>query len=518
MSATAASAGIEDTYPAAGRGPLIFVLAMANFLQQLDQTIANVSLPTITSDLGAAPSEGAWIITSFAVANAIGVPLTGWLAARFGQVRVFTFAILLFGLASLACGLAWSMPVLIACRVAQGVGAGFMVPLSQALMLRAYPPGKQAVAITIWSMTTVLGPIVGPLLGGWITDHAHWSWIFLINIPVTLVCGFGVWVLLHDRDTATQKLPLDWVGMVLLVVWVGSLQLVLDKGNELDWFGSGFILALAIVVGLGFLLFLVWELTERHPLVDLSLFRERNFALGVFALGLMFSTMMALNLIATLWLQTELGYTAQWAGFVAAGTGMVMLVMGPFVGRYGGRFDPRILASFALFFMMLSAFYRAQFTSDLDFLNLVIPQLILGFGSSFMFVPMIGIIMGNIPARRLAAAASMQNFIRTMFGSFGTSLSVAIWERREALHHSQLADYANTFTLPGSNFAAMTHAMGLPPDEGWAIFDRILTVQTFTMAANDVSLVCGVLLLGVMALLWGTKPPFRQTSMAAVAE
>jgi DHA2 family multidrug resistance protein len=506
------SAEAAHHYPSQGRVLLTVVLAMANFMQVLDLTIANVSLPTITSDLGAAPSQGAWIITSFAVANAIAVPLTGWLSDRFGQVRVFTFATALFGLASLACGLAWSLPVLIAFRVVQGVGAGFMVPLSQALLMRAYPPEKQAMALTIWSMTTVIGPIVGPLLGGWITDNAHWSWIFLINVPVALVCAFGIWELMKDRDTETHRLPLDRVGMGLLVLWVGSLQVLLDKGNELDWFNSGLIQALAVAAVLGFILFLIWELTEKHPLVDLTLFRVRNFTLGVFALAFMFSTMMAVNLISTLWMQTELGYTAQWAGYVASGAGIVMLLTGPVVGRNAHRFDPRILASFALAVMAASAIYRSRFNSNLDFGNLIVPQFILGFGMAFMFVPVIGIIMGNIEPRRLASAAAMQNFMRAMFGSFGTSLSVAAWSRREALHHSQLADFANTYSVPGRDFASSINAAGMPPDQGWAMFDRIMSVQTYTLAMSDVSLLCAVVLIAALVLVWLAKPPFRRAT------
>jgi len=295
-----------------------------------------------------------------------------------------------------------------------------------------------------------------------------------------------------------------------LIVWVGSLQVLLDKGNELDWFNSGLIQALAVAVVMGFILFLIWELTEKHPLVDLTLFSVRNFTLGVFALAFMFSTMMAINLISTLWMQTELGYTAQWAGYVASGAGIMMLVTGPVVGRNAHRFDPRVLASTALAIMAASAVYRSRFNSNLDFGTLIVPQFILGFGMSFMFVPVIGIIMGNIEPRRLAAAAAMQNFMRAMFGSFGTSLSVAMWSRREALHHSQLADHANTYSAPGHDFAQSMAAAGMPQDQGWALFDRILSVQTYTLAMSDVSLMCAGVLIAALVLVWLARPPFRR--------
>ena len=505
-------------YPAEGRLLLTLVLALANFMQVLDLTIANVSLPAITSDLGAVPSQGAWIITSYAVANAVGVPLTGWLSDRFGQVRMFSFATLLFGTASLMCGLSWTMPMLIASRLVQGVGAGFMVPLSQALLMRSYPPEKQAVALTIWSMTTVVGPIAGPLLGGWITDNAHWSWIFLINVPVAALCAFGIWELLKDRETPLRKLPLDAVGVVLLIAWVGSLQLLLDKGNELDWLSSPFIATLAVIVVLGFALFIVWELTEKHPVVDLTLFKERNFTLGILALCMMFTAFMATNLVSTLWLQTQLGYTAQLAGYVSATGAILTLFVAPFVGRNMHRFDPRVLGSFGLGTMAIAMFYRAHFNSGVDTDTLIIPQLMMGFAGAFIFVPIIGINMGNIPPHRLASAASMQNFMRTMFGSFGTSLAVAIWSQREALHHSQLAVYATTAAGAAADYANMMAAQGLPTTQFWAVFDRILSVQSQTMGANDVSLVAAGLLLTGVALLWGTRAPFRRISGPVAAD
>lgn len=520
--ATAATAGAaadkSGPYPAEGRLILTLLLALANFMQVLDLTIANVSLPTITSDLGASPNQGAWIITSYAVANAIGVPLTGWMSDRFGQVRTFIFATLLFGLASLLCGLAWSMPVLIACRVAQGIGAGFMVPLSQALMMRAYPAEKQGTALTIWSMTTMTAPIAGPLVGGWITDNAHWSWIFLINVPVAGICAFGIWELLKDRDTAIRKLPLDRIGMSLLVVWVGSLQLMLDKGNELDWFSSPFIVTLGVLVVMGFSLFIIWELTEEHPVVDLSLFGQRNFTLGILALSMMFSSFMAINLVSTLWLQTQLGYTAQAAGYVAATGGILTLLIAPLIGRNMHRFDPRVLGGFGLTIMAAASYYRAHFTSGVDMDTLIIPQLMIGFAGAFIFAPIMGISMGNIPPERLAAAASMQNFVRTMFGSFGASLAVAIWSRREALHHSQLAEHATTLAGPGAGFANQMDALGLSPAQAWSVFERMLTVQTYTIASNDVGLIAAAMMMVGVALLWGTKAPFRRSAVPIAAD
>src|SRR6185437_7293809 len=225
-------------YSGGMRVVVTLILALANLMEVLDITIANVSIPTICGELGAAPSQGAWIITSYSVANAITVPVTGWLADRIGQVRLFTSAIVLFTVSSFLCAISVSLPMLITFRVMQGAVAGFMIPLSQSLMMMNYPPEKRTMALAIWAMTVTVGPIIGPILGGWITSNYHWSWIFLINIPVGLFAALGTWSLLSDHETETHTVPVDYLGIILLVVWVGSLQILLDKGNELDWFGS----------------------------------------------------------------------------------------------------------------------------------------------------------------------------------------------------------------------------------------------------------------------------------------
>src|SRR5215469_12974717 len=240
-------------------------LAAGTFMQVLDSTIANVSLPTIAGNLGVSPDQGTWVITSFAVANGVGVPLTGWLMGRYGVVRTFVFSVIAFTVSSFLCGIAWSLPSLIFFRVLQGATSGPMIPGSQALLIAIFPSHKRATALGIWSITTLVAPICGPILGGYISDNYHWGWIFLINVPVGALVTFLTWRALASRETPTRKLPIDSVGLGLLVIWVGALQIMLDQGKDLDWFSSSEIVILAIVTAVGFVAFLIWELTEKHP-------------------------------------------------------------------------------------------------------------------------------------------------------------------------------------------------------------------------------------------------------------
>src|SRR4051794_4097028 len=266
--------GTAPTMPAPMTGALLAItsiaLALGTFMQVLDTTIANVSLPTIAGNLGVSTSQGTWVITSFAVANGISVPLTGWLMQRYGVVRTFVTSVALFTLASFLCGISWSFGSLLAFRVMQGAVSGPMIPGSQTLLMSIFPASKRGTGLAIWSMTTLIAPIVGPLLGGYISDEYSWPWIFLINLPIGVFSALICWRALHKSETPMRRVRVDGIGLGLLVVWVGALQIMLDKGKDADWFNSSAIVALAIVAAIGLCAFLIWELTEEHPIVDLT--------------------------------------------------------------------------------------------------------------------------------------------------------------------------------------------------------------------------------------------------------
>src|ERR1700729_1215725 len=352
----------------------LLALALATFMQVLDTTIANVSIPTIAGNLGVSSDQGTWIITSFAVANGVSVPLTGWLMQRFGVVRTFVISVVLFTIASLLCGLAWSLPSLIAFRVLQGAVSGPMIPGSQALLINVFGPAKRNTALTVWSLTTLVAPIAGPLLGGYISDNYVWPWIFLINVPVGIICTIICWNNLKSQETPTRKIPIDRVGLALLFIWVGALQVMLDKGKDLDWFHSSLIVALLLVTVIAFAAWLIWNLTEKHPIVDLILFKSRNFTLGTVALCLGYAALFGNIVLMPLWLQSYVNYTATWAGLASAPSGITAVFISLVMGKLMRPFDPRALAASRFAVSAIAYFMRAALTADAKFFAFVAPQ------------------------------------------------------------------------------------------------------------------------------------------------
>jgi MFS transporter, DHA2 family, multidrug resistance protein len=491
-------------------------LSLATFMNVLDTSIANVSLPAIAGDLGVSPDQGTWVITSFAVANGISVPLTGWLTRRFGQVRLFTTAIVLFVIASFLCALAPSLSILIIARVFQGAVAGPMIPLSQALLLGSYPRNRAGMALAMWSITTLVAPVVGPVLGGWITDNISWPWIFYINIPVGIAAALATWAIYRRRETPTAKVPVDAVGLGLLMIWVGAMQVMLDKGKDLDWFNSSAIVTLVCVAVVGFAVFLIWELTEEHPIVDLTLFRSRNFTVStvamLFAYGLFFGNVVLLPL----WLQQYMGYTATLAGWVLAPVGFLAIVLSPVVGRFNERVDPRILVtlSFAIFSLVL--FMRAQFNTDATIGTLMLPTVIQGAGMAAFFIPLVSISLSGLAPERIPAASGLFNFARITAGAFGTSITTTVWDRRATLHHAQLIERLSSGDTVTSQALTTLHAGGFGTDQSYSLINRLVDAQAYMLSADDIFYVSGVAFLALIFLVWLARP-IRSAGAAAAA-
>lgn len=486
-------------------------LSAATFMNVLDSSIANVSLPAIAGDLGVSPNQGAWVITSFGVANAISLPLTGWLSQRFGQVRLFVVSVLLFVLTSWLCGLAPNMSVLIGMRAAQGFVAGPMMPLAQALLLSSYPPAMAGIAMALWAMTTLVAPVMGPLLGGWITDHTHWGWIFYINIPVGLLVGFITWTIFRKRETATRKLPIDTVGLGLLVLAVGSLQIMLDKGKELDWFHSAEVTGLGIVAVIGFAFFIAWELTDDHPVVDLKLLKLRNFWTGTVAMAVAYSLFMGNLVLLPLWLQQFMGYTSTQAGMLMAPVGLFAILLSPVVGKNVTKFDPRALTTFAFVVFSLVLFMRSHFNTQADFGTVMIPTIVQGVAVAFFFIPLTSITLGGIPPEKIPSASGLSSFARVVGGSFGTSIAITIWQDRAAMHHAQLTELVNQGSYATTSAMQGFSAAGMSTEQALSQINRMVDQQAFMLAANDVFYGSAIIFLLLIPFVWLSRPA-RSTS------
>jgi len=491
-------------------------LSLATFMNVLDSSIANVSLPAISGDLGVSPVQGTWVITSFGVANAISVPLTGWLTQRFGAVRLFTLSVVLFVIASWLCGFAHSLEMLVACRVLQGLVAGPMIPLSQTLLLASYPKEKAGTALALWGVTTLVAPVVGPLLGGWITDNVSWPWIFYINVPVGLFAAFLTWSIYRKRETEIKKLPIDSVGLSLLVIWVAALQIMLDKGKELDWFASGEIQILAVVALVGFLFFVAWELTDKHPVVDLRLFARRNFAFGAITLSIAYGLFFGNVVLLPLWLQQWMGYTATDAGMALAPVGLLAILLSPVVGKNVARFDPRWMATFAFLLFAVVLGMRSNFTTQTDFATILIPTVLQGAALAFFFIPLTTLTLSGLTPDRLPAAAGLSNFVRITAGAMGTSISTTLWESRATLHHQHMVERLSLGDpIAGETVAKLT-ATGLSPEQALAQINRLIDQQAFTRAADDIFLASAVLFLLLITSIWLTRRPPKLAGAAPI--
>ena len=484
-------------------------LSLATFMNVLDSSIANVSIPGISGDLGVSPSQGTWVITSFGVANAISVPLTGWLTQRFGAVSLFTWSIVLFVLASILCGLAPSIEWLVAFRVLQGLVAGPMIPLSQTLLMSSYPKSRAGTALALWGMTTLVAPVVGPLLGGWITDNISWPWIFYINAPVGVVAAMLTWVIYKKRETPIRKLPIVSVGLALLVVWVGSLQLMLDKGKELDWFASNTIVILAVVAAISFAVFLVWEFTDAHPVVDLRLFLGKNFFFGCLSLSLAYGIFFGNNVILPLWLQQWMGYTATSAGIALAPVGALAILLTPIVGKKLNVWDPRLMATGAFMTFAVVLWMRASFTTQTDLGFILIPTILQGAALAFFFIPLTTVSLAGLGPERIPAAAGLSNFVRITAGAMGTSIATTVWDQRASLHHAHFTEPLVQDQGAFGAFVAAMNQAGLSTEQAWIQVNRMIDQQAFTRAADDIFYASGWFFVILIAIIWIPDRPAK---------
>lgn len=510
----------EQLPPLAGSRLAIMTLSLslAIFMNVLDTSIANVAIPTLAGDLGVSPDNGTWVITSFAVSQAIMLPITGWLARRFGEVRLFLFSTALFTITSVLCGLSQNLEMLVFFRVLQGAVSGPMIPLSQSILLANYPPEKRGLATGIWAMTAVVAPIMGPILGGIITDNYTWPWIFYINVPVGIFSVIFTMITLSGRETATVKKPIDYIGLILLIIGIGCLQILLDKGHDLDWFHSDIIVTLGVVALISLSFLVIWLLTQCDPLIDLFLFKDRNFTIGVICLTLGFMVYFSNVVIFPLWLQTQMGYTPTWAGYAAAPVGILPFFLTPIIGNYMGRFDLRLLITLGFFFFMITSWWQSVFYTDVGFIQLITPRFVQGLGLALFFTPLIQMMLTGLPAEKMASALGLGNFFRILGGSFGTSLSITVWNDREALHQSHLVENINYYNPWVIQIKEQMHALGIPDLKAFGLMYQSIIQQAYMLATNDIFRLSAWIFAVLFLLIWLAKPARIRAGAPVAAE
>ncbi len=420
---------------------------LATFMEVLDTSIANVALPHIAGSMSATTEEATWVLTSYLISNAIILPTTGWLSRYFGRKNFLIGCIILFTIASAFCGAATSLGMLIVARVLQGAGGGALQPIAQAVMLESFPHNKRGLAMAVYGMGVVVAPIIGPTLGGWITDAHSWRWSFYINVPIGIIAVLMAQTFVEDPPyiRSQRATRIDYVGFGFMAVWLATLQIFLDKGQQEDWFASNFIVTLAIISCLTFLAFVIWELRVDQPIVDLRILLNRNFTLGIlmiFALGaVLYATIALLPLL----LQTVLGYSAYRSGLTLSPRGFGSMFAMILVGRIIGIVDTRWLMALGFVLLGWSAFMFGGFDLNISMRSVIWPNIVNGMSTGLIFVPLTTICMGTLPNEQMGNATGIYNLMRNLGGGFGISAVTTMLARSAQSHQSTLAAHMNAY-------------------------------------------------------------------------
>jgi len=435
---------------------IALTVTLATFMEVLDTSIANVSLPHIAGSLSAGQDESTWVLTSYLVSNAIILPMSGWFSNLIGRKRFYMSCVAIFTVSSFLCGLAPSLGVLIFFRILQGIGGGGLQPSEQAILADTFAPAKRGMAFAVYGMAVVLAPAIGPTLGGWITDNFNWRWIFFINIPVGILSLFLTNRLISDppymKDAKRKNFRVDYIGLGLLALGLGTLQVVLDKGQRDDWFGSHFITTMVAISTIALIAVIFWEWYHKDPIIDLHLFKDRSFAIGNMLMFMVGFALLSSTVLLPLFMQTILGYTAERAGLALMPGGFAIIVAMPLVGFLLGRYDARILLLFGLTTVSLALFHMTRFDTSIDFKTVATARVFQAFGLAFLFVPINTAAYAFLPKGKNNAASGLINLARNIGGSIGISLVTTMLDRRGQVHQARLSDHIH----PGNS---TLHAM-----------------------------------------------------------
>jgi len=418
---------------------------LATFMEVLDTSVANVSLPHIAGNLSSSVDEATWVLTSYLVANGVVLPMSGFLSILFGRKRFYMTCVLIFTLSSMACGLAPSLPLLVLFRILQGVGGGALQPISQAILVESFPREKQGMAQAVYGMGVVVAPVIGPTLGGWITDNYSWRWIFFINIPVGVLSLVMTYLMVHDPPYLTERrkggIRIDYTGIGLLALGLASLELMLDEGQKEDWFSSHMIVTAAVLAACGLIAVVLWELRQKEPVVDFRMLKNRNFAIATSSMFLLGFVLYSSTALLPIYLQTLMGYSATQSGQVISPGGIAIILMMPIVGRLVSKVDPRWLVIFGLTVSSIGLIQMSGFNLYIDFRTAVIARIVQSVGLAFLFIPINVTAFAFVPKEKTNFATGLVNLARNIGGSSGIALATTMLARRSQFHQQNLVSH-----------------------------------------------------------------------------
>ncbi|HUI44689.1 MAG TPA: DHA2 family efflux MFS transporter permease subunit [Nitrospirota bacterium] len=494
----------------ASRGLIAFTVMLPTLIEIIDTSVVNVSLDHIRGSLSAGIDESTWTITAYLVSNAIVIPMAGWLARLIGRKNYQIASIALFTFSSFMCGSAWNLHSLVFFRVMQGIGGGGLVPISQSILLESFPREKHGQAMAIFGLGAMFGPIVGPLLGGWITDSLSWRWIFYINIPIGILSIIMNMIVIQDPPyMQRQKMKIDYWGLLFLSLGLGSLQFVLDKGESDDWFGSATITTFAIIAVISLTLLAINEYYSEHPIVNLKLFKDRTFTSGATVMFFVFLNLFGSIVLLPIFLESLMGYTSFYAGLVLGPGGIATMLAMPVAGKLVSKVNPKKILAVGISICAMSTFMMSRFNLTADFWTFVWPRVILGLGMGLTFIPLTTMTLSHIPREHMTEASSIYNLLRNMGGSVGIAFTTTMLARRAQFHQSRLVEHLSpfdrTYTIFHSNMASFLNSKGIPPSGADGMIYRELVQQSTTLAFTDAFLTICILILCVLPLVFIMK-------------
>ncbi len=495
----------DEVRPSVSPWLIAAAVMLATFMEVLDTSVASVALPHIAGSMSASVDESTWVLTGYLISNAVVLPSTGWLSSFFGRKQYQIISILIFALASAACGAATSLSMLVTARVIQGAAGGGLQPVSQAILLESFPRHKRGQAMAVYGLGIILAPLLGPTLGGWITDQYSWRWVFYINIPVSIAAILMIQAFVEDPPYARRErnLPIDYIGFGFLALWLGTFQTILDKGQEVDWFSAGWIRWFAIISAVAMVAFIVHEWRSKHPLVDLHVLRNRNLAVGTLLIGLIGVVIYGTITLLPLFLQDLLGYTAYNSGLAVSPRGIGALFSLAIAGYLVGKIDSRVLIAVGLGIRAASLFMLGNLNMQIGIWNIVWPNIVNGFANGFLFVPLTTLTMATLPDEQMGRGTGLYNLTRNMGASFGVSLVTTMLVRGGQRHQDVLSAHVTQYSLSFrelfarlNDFLSLHAGLMSPAQHAYAIIYGMLRQQAMLLSYVD-----DFRLLGVLTLL-----------------